>query len=159
MKLPEIGAPSAVNQAVMSLDGSMYSLAQIQQPASYIIQKIGTTYYAFPAPNSGLSPYSDNTPDLGALMNNVASALASTGGTVYWNKGIFNMATPFTWTHFYPLMIEAAGHQGAAAKPTSGAGGTFINWTGGTGQTIFNFNPGSFKVGHSVTLKGFSLRS
>jgi hypothetical protein len=97
------------------------------QAASYYIEEIGSTYYAVPAPDSGLSTYSGT--DAGAVINDAISALTN-GGLVHLAANTtFNIGTtPVTITGgahangpAYTWVLEGEGNSSVIKQANAGA--------------------------------------
>jgi len=87
-------------------DGGVTTVAVTRQDAAYIIEQIGATYYARPAPNSGLTAYS-GMGDLAPIFDSAVNALISAGGgKILIRHGTYNWSTAKKYTSSVPIQIE-----------------------------------------------------
>jgi hypothetical protein len=163
-----LSAKTADKMLYIMDDGGVETIAVTRQVASYVIELIGSTVYARPAPNSGLTPYSGS--DAYTVIQAAINALTN-GGRIFVRTGTYTLsqALLFSGSNYTTKawIIQGEGLATVLSQTNSGLNAVIIkNGTnvslydislyGGSsaGDVVYLDPTGTDQFGHHATLYG-----
>jgi hypothetical protein len=125
---------------------------RVMQPSSYVMYKLGTSYFA----ENQSTGVTTSNPTFTTLLGTTLTSLSSTGGDIFFRKGIYYFPSSFSSGY---NNIGLYGERGTIFKANATPAETYMfGWYGTAGTHISNFILDGIEFDYSDQLAGTSIK-